>query len=55
MLPGALVIPIGLLWYGWSAEAKLHWMMPIIGSSIFGYGLIATLVPIQMYFVDTFR
>ncbi|EIM88767.1 MFS general substrate transporter [Stereum hirsutum FP-91666 SS1] len=55
MLPGAAIVPIGLLWYGWSAEARLHWIMPIIGSSIFGYGLIATLVPIQMYLVDSFR
>lgn len=25
-------------WYGWSAQAKLHWIMPIIGSGIFGFG-----------------
>lgn len=25
-------------WYGWSAEAKIHWIMPIIGSGIFGFG-----------------
>lgn len=25
-------------WYGWSAEAKLHWMMPIVGTGIFGFG-----------------
>jgi hypothetical protein len=25
-------------WYGWSAEAKLHWMMPIVGTAIYGFG-----------------
>jgi hypothetical protein len=25
-------------WFGWSAQAKLHWIMPIIGSGIFGFG-----------------
>jgi len=25
-------------WYGWSAQAKLHWIMPIIGTGIFGFG-----------------
>jgi hypothetical protein len=30
-------------WYGWSAQAKLHWIMPIIGSVIFGFGMMATL------------
>ncbi|KAK7060842.1 hypothetical protein VNI00_000575 [Paramarasmius palmivorus] len=35
---GSLFIPVGLLWYGWSAQKKLHWIMPIIGSGIFGFG-----------------
>jgi hypothetical protein len=26
-------------WFGWSAQAKLHWIMPIIGSCIFGFGM----------------
>jgi len=25
-------------WYGWSAQAKLHWIMPIVGTGIFGFG-----------------
>jgi hypothetical protein len=25
-------------WYGWSAEAKIHWMMPIVGTGIYGFG-----------------
>lgn len=54
MLPGSITLPIGLFWYGWSAQAHLHWIMPIIGATIFGFGLIATLLPIQMYFVDAF-
>jgi len=55
MMLGSITTPIGLLWYGWSAQADIHWIMPIIGASIFGFGLIATLLPIQMYFVDAFR
>jgi len=30
-------------WYGWSAQAKMHWIMPIIGSGIFGFGMMTTL------------
>ncbi|KAL0570705.1 hypothetical protein V5O48_011256 [Marasmius crinis-equi] len=37
---GSLFIPIGLFWYGWSAQAKAHWIMPIIGSGIFGFGTV---------------
>jgi multidrug resistance protein len=27
----ACCIPVSLLWYGWSAEARAHWIVPIIG------------------------
>lgn len=30
-------------WYGWSAHAKIHWIMPIIGTGIFGFGLMCCL------------
>ncbi|KAK7037238.1 hypothetical protein VNI00_011229 [Paramarasmius palmivorus] len=36
---GSLFCPIGLFWYGWSAAAKLHWIMPIVGSGIFALGM----------------
>ena len=44
MIPGAWAIPIGLLWYGWSAEKHTHWIVPIIGTSFIGLGLIAAFV-----------
>ncbi|KAF5344365.1 hypothetical protein D9758_013250 [Tetrapyrgos nigripes] len=51
---GSLVVPVGLFWYGWSAQAKIHWIMPIIGTAIFGFGLMTSFLPIQLYLVDTF-
>lgn len=30
-------------WYGWSAQAEAHFMMPIIGTSIFGFGILTCL------------
>jgi hypothetical protein len=35
---GGICVPISLFWFGWSAEAKLHWIMPIIGTSFLGLG-----------------
>ncbi|KAG2008276.1 multidrug transporter [Coprinopsis cinerea AmutBmut pab1-1] len=49
-----LITPVGLLWYGWSAHAKLHWMMPITGTFIYGFGLMTAYLPIQLYLVDAF-
>lgn len=37
---GALSLPICLFWYGWSARASVHWIVPIIGSSLFTIPLV---------------
>ncbi|EXJ78950.1 hypothetical protein A1O3_08450 [Capronia epimyces CBS 606.96] len=55
LIPGSLMIPIGLFWYGWSAKAHIHWIMPIIGTSFVGFGVLATFMPIQTYLVDAFH
>ena len=54
LVPGSALIPIGLFWYGWSAEAHVHWIMPIIGTAWVGLGLIATFMCIQTYMIDCF-
>lgn len=54
LLFGSLFAPIGLFWYGWSVQAKLHWSMPIIGSGIFGFGMMTSCLPILLYVVEAF-
>ena len=45
-------VPIGLVWYGWSAEKKLCWIMPGIGLAIFSFSLIAIFLTIQSYLIE---
>ncbi|KAJ7100208.1 multidrug resistance protein 4 [Mycena belliarum] len=52
---GSVFVPVGLFWFGWSAQAKIHWIMPVIGSGIFGFGMMTTFLPIQLYLVDAFK
>ncbi|KAL8988561.1 MAG: hypothetical protein Q9177_002386 [Variospora cf. flavescens] len=54
MIPGAFIIPIGLFLYGWTAEERVHWIAPIIGTGFVGLGLIATFLPVITYLVDAF-
>jgi len=54
MVPASLLVPIGLFWYGWSAQAKLHWIMPNIGAAIFCSGVIIGFQCIQTYLVDSY-
>jgi hypothetical protein len=35
---GGIFIPIGLFWYGWSANAGVFWIVPIIGTGFIGFG-----------------
>ncbi|RFU75250.1 hypothetical protein TARUN_6992 [Trichoderma arundinaceum] len=55
MLLGSVAVPIGLFWFGWTAQTHQHWMLPIIGSSIFGFGMMSILLPLQLYFIDAFK
>ncbi|TVY56808.1 Efflux pump vrtL [Lachnellula cervina] len=52
--PDGLLMPIGLFWYGWSAEAHLHWIMPDIGAAIFGCGFFLNTGLMLAYVLDSF-
>lgn len=55
MVPGAVLIPLGLLMYGWSAEKLYHWIIPDIGIAIFGCGIILNTQALQAYVMDAFH
>jgi MFS family permease len=54
LFPGAFLIPISLFIYGWTADKKVHWIVPIIATGILGMGQLFILMPIQTYLVDAF-
>ncbi|GJN91974.1 hypothetical protein Rhopal_005002-T1 [Rhodotorula paludigena] len=51
---GMVIFPAGLLLWGWTAEAQVHWIVPLIGTAIFGYGLMAAFNSIQAFIVDAY-
>jgi len=54
MFPGAVMVPIGLLIYGWSAQAHTHWIVPNIGTAIFAAGNQLVFQNCQTYIVDSY-
>lgn len=50
----AFFIPAGLFMYGWSAQYKTHWIVPITGTALVGIGNIAVFMCIISYLVDAF-
>ncbi len=55
MLPGVLVMPIGLFWYGWSAESVVHWAVVDIGVIVFTLGSFILGQAIIAYQIDEFH
>ena len=35
---GALWLPVSLFWFGWTSEASVPWIVPILGSVLFTAG-----------------
>lgn len=54
MVPGSIILPAGMFLAGWSAQAKLHWIVTDIGIALVGGGIILVFQNMQIYVVDTF-
>ncbi|EXJ78937.1 hypothetical protein A1O3_08437 [Capronia epimyces CBS 606.96] len=50
----AIFIPISFFWYGWTADKKVHWIVPIIGMIPFSFGMMGVFLPIQTYLIDCY-
>ncbi|KAK3324107.1 putative MFS transporter [Cercophora scortea] len=55
MAAGSALVTAGLFWYGWSIEARLHWVMPDLGALIFTAGTMLCLQGMQGYIVDSYE
>lgn len=53
LIPGAICVPIGLFWYGWTAETNQHYILPIAGTMFVGIGMITSFVSSLLPFPST--
>lgn len=51
---GSLIIPGGILLYGWTAKSTVFWLIPNIGMALFTMGSIMGFQAIQAYLIDTY-
>lgn len=54
LIPAGILVPVGLLWYGWSAHCHLHWIMPNIGAAVFAAAVKIGFQCTQTYVVDAY-
>lgn len=50
----AVILIAAFFWYGWSAQAQMHYMMPVTGLALFGLGMMGIWGPLQTYMVDAY-
>ena len=55
MIPGIVLIPAGLFWYGWAAETRTPWAVVDVGAAVFGAGIILSTQAMQQYVMESFR
>ncbi|KAJ5157906.1 uncharacterized protein N7482_009006 [Penicillium canariense] len=53
MMDGYWAIPLGLIWYGWPAQAHTHWIVPILGTRAFGVKVIMSFMSANTYMGDS--
>ncbi|KAK2463962.1 hypothetical protein APHAL10511_004013 [Amanita phalloides] len=51
---GAILLPIGLLWTGWAAQARVFWVVTDIGIVLLGAGIVLVFQSISTYIIDAF-
>ncbi|KAL1745321.1 major facilitator superfamily domain-containing protein [Schizophyllum fasciatum] len=51
---GGWAIPICLFWFGWTSTASIHWIVPIIGSSLFSVGTFLLFQSVINYLPDSY-
>lgn len=49
------LIPLSLLWYGWSVEKELHWIMPAIGTGLFGFSFCCVFQALLAVLIDSIK
>lgn len=43
-ISGGLLMPAGLFIYGWTVDYKTHWVVPLFGTAVFGFGMMGIMV-----------
>ncbi|KAI0138886.1 MFS general substrate transporter [Xylariaceae sp. FL1272] len=53
-IAGAFLVTIGLFWFAWTSFSYIHWILPIIGSGVFGCGTLLVFTGIFTFLVDCY-
>lgn len=46
---GSVCLPVALFWFGWSVEARVHWICPVIAEAVYGCGNLLIFMAATLY------
>lgn len=54
MIVGSIIFPIGIFMLCWTGNYHVHWIAPVIGCALVGFGMNSLFLPIFNYIIDTY-
>ncbi|KAK2929929.1 Major facilitator superfamily [Fusarium oxysporum f. sp. vasinfectum] len=51
---GGILVPVGIFMFAWSCYPRVHWIVPIVGSAIFGAGILLVFSGVFTFLVDAY-
>jgi plasmid stabilization system protein ParE len=54
MIFGNILVPFGLIGFGWTVAARSPWIAPILCSAVTGFGFVSISLSAWSYIVDAF-
>lgn len=51
---GACLVPVGLFWFAWTNNPEIHWIVCLIGTTVFGAGNVLLYLSCFNYLVDVY-
>ncbi|KIW79596.1 hypothetical protein Z517_06208 [Fonsecaea pedrosoi CBS 271.37] len=51
---GAIAIPLGMFWFAWTNYPSIHWIVCIIASAPFGFGMVNVFLACMNYLIDSY-
>lgn len=49
-----LCLPIGLFWFAWTNSPSIHWIVSVIATAPFGFGMVLVFLSVFNYLIDAY-
>ncbi|KAJ5863555.1 uncharacterized protein N7529_005471 [Penicillium soppii] len=51
---GGLAIPVGLFWFAWTNSQSIPWIVSVLATAPFGFGMVFVFLGIMNYLIDSY-